>query len=74
MPQLLEQQTLPVVKPAFVHIVTLINRRTGDEKSFEVVTLTDRFTDVIREVSHLRAVHKLYGYEIFETIDCNNPF
>lgn len=71
---LVNSETLPVVKPAYVHIVTLINRKTGDERSLEVVTLTDRFTDVLREISHLRVVRNLRGYEIFEVLDCNVPF
>lgn len=59
---------------AFVHIVTLLNRRTGDEKLLEVVTLSDRFADVMREICHLKVMQKLQGYEVWEILDCNVPF
>jgi hypothetical protein len=66
--------TLPVVAPTYVHIVTLIHRQTGDEQALTVCTLSDRFAVVLREVTHLKAVHKLQGYEVFEVLDCNAPF
>lgn len=69
--------TLPSIALAslvFVHIVTLIHRQTGDEKALEVVTLSDRFVDVMREITHLKVVHKLQGYEVFEVLDRNSPF
>jgi len=70
-------QNLPIAAetaPAIVHIVTLINRRTEDEKSLEVVTLSDRFADVMREIAHLKVMHKLQGYEVWEVLDCQTPF
>lgn len=66
--------TLPVVTHTYRHLVTLIHRVTGDEKALEVVTLSDRFAIVMREITHLKAVHKLQGYEVFEILDCNDPF
>jgi cobalamin-dependent methionine synthase I len=58
----------------FTHIVTLLNRRTGDEKCLTVETLSDRFAEVMREICHLKVMHKLQGYEVFEILDLNNPF
>jgi len=58
----------------FTHIVTLLNRRTEDERSLTVETLSDRFADVMREISHLKVVHNLLGYEVYEILDCNTPF
>ena len=57
----------------FTHLVTLINRRTENEVSFEVATSTDRFSEVIREISHQKAVRGLKGYELFEAIPLNAP-
>lgn len=74
LPTLEQTETLPVVTPAFVHIVTLIHRRTGHERALEVVTLSDRFVDVMREICHLKVMHKLQGYEVFEVLDCNIPY
>lgn len=62
------------VLPIFLHIVTLINRSTGVEVSLEIETFSDRFTDVIREISAQKAIRGLLGYEIFEVLDCNDPF
>lgn len=58
----------------YLHIVTLINRRTGQEAVINVETLSDRFADVVREVAHLKVMNDLLGYEIYEVLDCNNPF
>lgn len=60
---LLENPCLPD-SPArvYLHIVTLIK------------TLSDRFADVVREVCHQKVMKGLLGYEIFEVLDCNNPF
>lgn len=58
----------------FTHIVTLIHRSTGREETLTVETLSDRFADVMREITHQKVMHKLQGYEVFEVIDCNNPF
>ena len=60
--------------PIYLHIVTLINRRTGEERSLIVSTSSDRFAEVLREVFHLRLMHGLQGFEIYEVIDCNTPF
>lgn len=72
----LELQTIPTI-PApqvFTHIVTLLNRRTGDERSLHIETLSDRFADVMREVCYLKVMHNLLGYEVYEVLDCNTPF
>lgn len=55
--------------PVYQHLVTLINRRTEHEVSFTVETLSDRFCDVMREITHQRVERGLKGYEVFETID-----
>lgn len=60
--------------PVFVHIVTLINRRTGDEQAIEVVTTSDSFCEVLRETAHQKAMRKLFGYEIFEALPLSTPF
>jgi len=82
MPQLLET-TKPIARPVFpyptapkvfTHIVVLLNRKTGHEVELTIETFTDRFTDVLREITWQRAERKLQGYEIWETLDCNDPF
>lgn len=67
---------LPVVSESFIHLVTLIHRTTRQERSFEVVTATDRFCDVLREVSHQKFIRGLAHYEIFEALplQCPLPF
>lgn len=74
--QTLELQTVPAVPtlPIFIHIVTLRHPATGDEQTLEVETTSDRFVDVYRAICWLRAEKKLLGYQIFETLDLNNPF
>lgn len=57
----------------FIHLVTLLNRSTGDEQSFKVETSSNRFTDVLREISHQRVMRKLRGYELFEAIPIAEP-
>jgi hypothetical protein len=52
----------------FRHIITLRHPHTEDEQTLIVETPTDRFVDVLREISHQRAIHNLFGYEIHETI------
>lgn len=76
MPQTLELQTVPPIATPqiFIHLVTLINRRTGDEKALKIETMSDRAADVIREITHQKVMNRLLGYEIFEILDCNNPF
>jgi hypothetical protein len=59
--------------PVFLHLVTLIKRSTNEEVCLHIETLSDRFVDVMREVAHQKAIHKLFGYEIFEILDCNEP-
>jgi hypothetical protein len=60
---------------AFMFIVTLLNRRTGDEQTFEITTLTDSFLSVLREIQWKRDELNLRGYDIFEVIAPNhNPF
>lgn len=74
--QTLELQTVPAIStlPIFVHIVTLRHPVTGDEQTLEIETTSDRFCDVYREICWKRAERRLLGYQIFETLDCNNPF
>lgn len=74
MPQTLDRPTILSTPQIFTHIVTLINRVSGDEKALHVETLSDRFSDVMREVCHLKVMNKLQGYEVFEVIDCNIAF
>jgi hypothetical protein len=60
---------------AFTFIVTLLNRRTGDEQTFEITTLTDSFLSVLREIQWKRDELNLRGYDLFEVIALNhNPF
>ena len=71
----LERIETPVATElAYVHYITLINRRTGDEQGFEVTTLSDRFADVMREICHQKVIRNLLGYEVYEVLDCNLPF
>lgn len=74
--QLLELEPVsPLAAPQLVtHIVTLRHPVTGDEQTFEIKTTSDRFVDVYREICWQRAEQRLFGYEIFETIDLNHPF
>jgi hypothetical protein len=58
----------------FVHLVTLINRRTGHEVCLNVETTSDRYAVVSREVAYQKAERKLFGYEVFEVLDLNDPF
>lgn len=58
----------------YCHYITLRNRQTGDEQGFHVTTLSDRFSDVIREVAFQKVDRGLLGYEIFEVLDFNLPF
>lgn len=55
--------------PMCQFLVTLINGRTGHEVSFEIQTRTDKFTDVMLEINHQKAVRGLKGYTVFECID-----
>ncbi|MBL1176844.1 hypothetical protein [Pantanalinema sp. GBBB05] len=59
----------------YTHLVTLINRVTGDEQALTIETLSDRFCDVMREIAHQRVMKGLKGYEVFETLDLTElPF
>jgi len=58
----------------FTHLITLLNRKIGDEACLHIETTSDRFIDVLLEIAHQKAIHKLLGYEIFEVLDCNDPF
>jgi hypothetical protein len=77
MPQTLELQPLDVrsipTPQVFTFIVTLLNRKTDDEQSFKLETLTDSFCAVLNEVHWQRVERGLIGYEIFEVLDCNVP-
>jgi hypothetical protein len=78
MPQTLESTSLDVqsisTPQVFTFIITLLNRKTGDEQSFKLETLTDSFCAVLSEVYWQRVERGLIGYEIFEVLDCNVPF
>ena len=69
-------ETVPAIATPriFTHVVTLINYRTGDEKALKIETMSDRAADVFREIAHQRVMHKLLGYQVFEILDCNDPF
>lgn len=75
MPQLELKTIPPIVAPTvFTHIVTLRHPRTEDEQCLTIETMSDRFADVLREIQHQRVMHELFGYEILEVLDCNDPF
>ena len=57
----------------YLHIITLINRQTLQEVSFEVETTSLRFKDVLEAIILQKIEHNLLGYEIFAVIDCNDP-
>jgi|GEM_PF-3228858 len=58
----------------YLHIVTLIKRSTGEEACLHIETTSGDFLPVHREIAHQKAIRKLFGYEIFEVLDCNAPF
>ena len=58
----------------YLHIVTLIHRATWQEVSFEVETTSIRFKDVLDAITWQKVERKLFGYEIYEVLDCNDPF
>lgn len=60
--------------PVYTHIVTLIHRSSGREATLQIETFSDRFVDVMREIAYQKAEQKLFGYEVFEVLDCNDPF
>jgi hypothetical protein len=60
--------------PVYTHIVTLIHRSSGKEATLTIETFSDRFADVMREVTHQKAEQKLFGFEVFEVLDLNDPF
>ena len=66
-------QTIPTPQ-VYLHIVTLINRRTHDEVCLHVETDSDRYAVVSRKVAQMKAEQRLQGYEVFEVLDCNDPF
>jgi len=58
---------------SFIHLITLIHRASGDEQSFEVVTPTNRFVDVVRAVTAQKLERGLKGYELYEAIAIEEP-
>jgi hypothetical protein len=61
--------------PTYVHLVTLINRRTEDEICLKISTATDSFAEVMREICQQRAIKGLKGYEVYEVLECQEaPF
>jgi len=65
-------RTIPTL-PLYIHIITLINRQTSEEVSFEVETTSIRFKDVLDAIIWQKVERNLLGYEIFAVIDCNDP-
>lgn len=51
----------------YTHRVTLVNHKLDRSIPLEVVTLSDSFTDICREVAHLKSLYKLAGF----AIDCD---
>jgi hypothetical protein len=70
------QTIAPIVyaPKTYTFIVTFRDRKSGDERSTEVTTLTDSFLPVLREVQGVRAELGLLGYDIYEVLDLNDPF
>ena len=64
-------RTIPT-PPLYIHIITLINRQTLPEVSFEVETTSLRFKDVLDVIIWQKIERNLLGYEIFAVIDCND--
>jgi len=65
----------PVTAPqVFSYIVTLLNRNTDDEQTLRIETSSDSFCSVLNEIHWKRTERRLFGYEIFEVLDCNLPF
>ncbi|MBD2076235.1 hypothetical protein H6F86_20610 [Phormidium sp. FACHB-592] len=48
----------------YIHRVTLINHKLDRSMKLDVVTLSDSFCDVLREVAYLRDLYKLTGYTL----------
>jgi hypothetical protein len=69
-----EVQPAVVAAPTFVYIVVLLNRKTEDEQSFEIETLTESFCDVLNVIHSERVERGLLGYEILEVLDRTPPF
>lgn len=67
-------ETPVATERVYTHFITLIHRQSGHEIGFEVNTLSDRFTDVMREICVQKVSRGLLGYELFEMLDCNVPF
>ncbi|MBW4540694.1 MAG: hypothetical protein KME43_16320 [Myxacorys chilensis ATA2-1-KO14] len=67
-------ETLAPTPQIYTHIITLINRRTSDEKCLTVETLSDRFVDVMREITHQKVTQRLQGYEVYEVLPDYLPF
>lgn len=55
---------------AFIHLVTLINRRTDEEACLTVTTASDRFSEVLAAIRVQRQRHGLAGFEIHEALPC----
>ncbi|MBW4469219.1 MAG: hypothetical protein KME45_03040 [Stenomitos rutilans HA7619-LM2] len=48
----------------YIHRVTLINHKLDRSMKLDVVTLSEGFCDVLREVAYLRNLYKLTGYTL----------
>ena len=71
---MLLQLDRPAPIKVYKFLVTLIHCKTGDEKLIEVVSVSDRFTDVSREIAHQKSLLNLAGYLVYESIDQNDGF
>lgn len=68
-------QANTVVTPlVFTNIVTLLDRRTGEERSLTVKTASDKFSVVLREVQYQKAELGLQSFEVFEVLSCSPGF
>lgn len=56
------------------HLITLINRATGEEFLLTTHTATNSFSDVQREVTHQRIARGMQRYEIFEWLEVTPSF
>ncbi|MBW4469263.1 MAG: hypothetical protein KME45_03265 [Stenomitos rutilans HA7619-LM2] len=48
----------------FIHRVTLVNHKIDRSMKLDVITLSESFTDICREISYLRDLYKLGGYTL----------
>ena len=56
----------------FSHLVTLIHFSTGEEKTIWVETETERFSEVWDAIAFVKHKEKMFGFEIFETLQVSD--